>query len=92
MYNEEIKEQIIKLYFEQRRTLKSLSEEFGIADSTIKHWVAAYRERAETQDQVRKALETMEENQRLKKKLEELEKENDFLKKAAAFFAKESKQ
>ena len=34
----------------------------------------------------------MEENRRLHRKIEELEKENDFLKKAAAFFAKESKQ
>ena len=33
-------------------------------------------------------LETMEENRRLKEELEELKKENDFLKKAAAFFAR----
>jgi len=31
----------------------------------------------------------MKENQKLKKQLAELQKENDFLKKAAAFFAKE---
>ena len=31
----------------------------------------------------------MKENLKLRKELEEMEKENDFLKKAAAFFAKE---
>ena len=35
-------------------------------------------------------LELMEENRKLKQKLAEVEKENDFLKKAAAFFAKET--
>ncbi len=35
-------------------------------------------------------LELMEENRKLKQILAEAEKENDFLKKAAAFFAKET--
>jgi len=92
MYNEETKETIIKLYFEQHRTYKSLSDEFGVGDSTIKEWIKKYKQNAETEEKIRNALETMQENQKLRKKLEELEKENDFLKKAAAFFAKESKQ
>ena len=37
------------------------------------------------------ALSAMEENLRLKNQIAELEKEVDFLKKAAAFFAKETK-
>ena len=36
-------------------------------------------------------INELEENLKLKKQVEELEKEVDFLKKAAAFFAKESK-
>lgn len=35
-------------------------------------------------------LELMEENRKFKQKLAEAEKENDFLKKAAVFFAKET--
>lgn len=35
-------------------------------------------------------LELMEENRKLKQKLAEAEKENDFLKKAAVFLAKET--
>ncbi len=78
MYNEEIKDQILKLYFEQRRTLVSLADEFGVATSTIKHWIAKYKKDAATKAKEREALETMQENQRLRKKVEELEKENDF--------------
>ncbi|MDD4011356.1 MAG: transposase [Sphaerochaetaceae bacterium] len=92
MYSEELKEQVLKLYLEHRRTIGSLADEFGLSKSGINKWIKQYRENAERDEKLKQALETMEENRRLHRKIEELEKENDFLKKAAAFFAKESKQ
>lgn len=92
MYSKELKEQVVKLYLEQRRTYISLADEFGVNSSTIKGWVRQYKNEAEHNDAVNKTLRTMEENKRLHQRIEDLEKENDFLKKAAAFFAKESKQ
>ncbi len=92
MYSKELKEQVVKLYLEQRRTYISLADEFGVNSSTIKDWVRQYKNEAEHNDAVNKTLRTMEENKRLHQRIEDLEKENDFLKKAAAFFAKESKQ
>lgn len=92
MYSKELKEQVVKLYLEQRRTYISLADEFGVNSSTIKDWVRQYKNEAEHNDAVKKTLRTMEENKRLHQRIEDLEKENDFLKKAAAFFAKESKQ
>ena len=92
MYSKELKEQVVKLYLEQRRTYISLADEFGVNSSTIKDWVRQYKNEAEHNDAVNKTLRTMEENKRLYQRIEDLEKENDFLKKAAAFFAKESKQ
>jgi transposase len=92
MYSEEIKEQVIKMHLEQRRTISSLADEFGISNHAIGRWVNDYRKNAERNEKLKQALEAMEENRRLHQKVEELEKENDFLKKAAAFFAKESKQ
>lgn len=92
MYSKELKEQVVKLYLEQRRTYISLADEFGVNSSTIKDWVRQYKNETEHNDAVNKTLRTMEENKRLHQRIEDLEKENDFLKKAAAFFAKESKQ
>ena len=79
MYSEEFKEQVLKLYLEQRRTIGSLADEFGLSKSGINKWIKQYRENAERDEKLKQALETMEENRRLHQKIEELEKENDFL-------------
>jgi len=92
MYSEEIKDQVIKLHLEQRRTIASLADEFGLSKAGINKWIKQYRIDADRNKKLKEALETMEENKRLHQRIEDLEKENDFLKKAAAFFAKESKQ
>lgn len=64
------------------RTLKSLSEEYGIHHTTISLWVRKYRDEAAADAEKAKIFATLEENRRLHKKLAELEKENDFLKKS----------
>ncbi len=91
MYDKELKEQILRLKYEQGRTIKSLSDEFGISVNAISHWCVAYRKAAASNAEKAAALKSMEELAKLKKENEELKKENDFLKKAAAFFAKESR-
>jgi transposase len=90
MIDNELKKQIVRLHFEQGRTVKSLCEEFGVSHSAITRWLSAYREEAAANAEKAAALKSMEEAARLRKENEELRKENDFLKKAAAFFAKES--
>ena len=87
----ELKQRIINQRIMEGRTFKSLEDEYGISHGTISRWVAEYRESAKADDEKYKALAAMEENRKLKEELAELKKENDFLKKAAAFFAKESK-
>jgi len=87
----ELKQHIINLYIQQGRTFQSLSDEFGYSRSVISRWVKAYRISAQRDIEKAKQLSDMEELKALRKQVAELEKENDFLKKAAAFFAKESK-
>lgn len=87
----ELKQHIINQRIMEGRTFQSLENEYGIPRRVISKWVTQYRELAKSDEEKAKALATMEENRLLKEKLAELEKENDFLKKAAAFFAKESK-
>ena len=90
MYDKELMDHLVKLHLEQGRTYISLEDEFGVYRSTISRAVRRFRKEAEADAQKAKALADMEELHRLKKEVEELRKENDFLKKAAAFFAKEN--
>ncbi len=87
----ELKQRIIKLHIQDGRTYQSLSDEYGFSREIIGRWVKKYRETAAADSRQAKQLADMEALQRLQKEVEELRKENDFLKKAAAFFAKESK-
>ena len=89
VYEPEFKKKIVQLYLEQGRTIKSLNEEFQLGDGTIRKWVQAFREECETDPNLNDTKELYEENRRLRKQLEEQKKEIAFLKKAAAFFAKE---
>ncbi len=94
LYEPEFKKKIARLRLEGR-TIKSLTTEFGISKSSISLWTAEYTKECQNEantkpDEGKPAeLETLEENRRLRKELEEVKKENLFLKKAAAFFAKE---
>ena len=86
----EIQEEIIRLHLEDRRSQKSLADEFGLTVHVVRRIVTNYRKECQEDQERIEKLNVMEENGRLKKLNEELQKENDFLKKAAAFFAKET--
>lgn len=88
-YEPEFKRKLIKLHLEDGRTLTSLSKEYRISKSTITQWIKKYREECNTNSELQTEKDYFQETLKLKRQLEELEKENRFLKKAAAFFAKE---
>ena len=44
-YSEELKQEIIQLNLEEKRSIKSLSMEYGISTSTISRWLTVYRNR-----------------------------------------------
>ena len=83
------KKKVVREHIQDGRTLNSLAAEYGVSQATISNWVRSYREECQTNDTEKSQLELMEEVRRLRQEKEELEKENRFLKKAAAFFAKE---
>jgi len=94
-FTPDFKETIVRLHMEQGRTLQSITKEYGVSKASISKWCSNYskecQNRAETQLHRRNEVEIMQENVRLRKELEEMKKDNLFLKKAAAFFAKEIK-
>lgn len=88
-YEPEFKKKIVRLHLEEGRSLKSIESEYGVSHASISNWVKQLREECQTNKEAKTDYDSMKENLKLKKQLAELQKENDFLKKAAAFFAKE---
>lgn len=93
IYEPEFKKKIVHLHLEDGRTYKSLTQEYGVSKSAISKWVEEFskecQEKVNTDPTATNDADLMKENLRLRKELEETRKENLFLKKAAAFFAKE---
>lgn len=92
-YEPEFKRKIVKLHLQEGRTYKSITDEYGVSKATISKWCKEFSEECQSKAILDPSntneLDIMQENLRLKKELEEIKKENLFLKKAAAFFAKE---
>jgi transposase len=85
----EDRQEVLRKHFEEGRTVKSLCDEYFIAHSTIEKWITDYRKECQKKPELKVQSDMYEENRKLRQELEELKKENAFLKKAAAFFAKE---
>jgi transposase len=88
-YEIEFKQKIVRLHLEEGRTIRSLADEYNISKASISNWVKNCREECQTNHEAKEDYDYMMENRKLRKQLEEKEKEILFLKKAAAFFAKE---
>ena len=88
-YDEEFKKEVVNEYL-KGTSLNTLSLNYEISKSTMNGWVKKYSEECHyTKPQNKGKNISAEELRTLNKKIAELEKENMFLKKAAAFFAKE---
>lgn len=90
-YTNEFKQDAVKLAVEQRYSCPEVGRRLGIAASNVSRWVRQYRQDQQDLSEggiPRKKLEA--EIRRLKKENKRLEMEREILKKAAAFFAKES--
>ena len=92
-YTPEFKKKIVRLREEEGRTYKSITDEYGGSKASIAKWCSEFskecQDKALENPNALNEMEIMKENLRLRKELEEAKKENLFLKKAAAFFARE---
>lgn len=87
-YPPEFKAEAVRLVVSSDRSLSRIAKDLGIADQTLRNWV----QHAEIDDGVRDALapHEREELRHLRREVRTLRQEREILKKAAAFFAKES--
>ena len=89
-FDEEFKAQAVRLVVDDGKTIGAVARDLDLTESALRHWVE--RARADRAGG-RTGLTTAEREElaRLRKENRELRTERDILKKAAAFFAKESR-
>jgi len=91
-YTREFRQEAVKLVTEEKLSLPEAARRLSLAPSTIAYWVKAYKEgKLGEIGKTQKPLTEVEmELARTKKELLEVKMERDILKKAAAYFARES--
>lgn len=89
-YTSEFKESAIKLALESDQPIAQTAVNLGIKKSTLYTWIQKYSGSKTTINKSKDNEHIYDENKRLKKELARVTQERDLLKKAAAYFAKES--
>jgi len=91
-YTREFRQEAVKLVTEEKLSLPEAGRRLSLAPSTLAYWVKAYREgKLGDVGKTQKPLTEVEmELARTKKELVEAKMEREILKKAAAYFARES--
>jgi transposase len=91
-YTKEFREEAVKLVTEEKMSLPEAARRLSLPPSTLGNWVKTYKagRLGEVGKTYRPLTEMEMELARTKKELVEVKMERDILKKAAAYFAKES--
>ena len=87
-YSEEFKAQVVREVIEKECTISSVASSYDLVPQTVGNWVARHKKEHATDKDPKEASESAE-IAKLRAEVRELRQENEFLKKAAAFFAKE---
>ena len=91
-YTKEFRQEAVRLVVEERIACRQAALQLSLAPSTLAYWVKAYQagKLGEIGKSQKPLTELEMELARTKKELAEVKMERDILKKAAAYFAKES--
>jgi transposase len=86
-FSPEYREEAIKMVTETSRPVAEVARDLGINESTLSNWVTVYRREHPVSEELN--ISDRARLKELEKENRELRLEREFLKKAAAFFAKE---
>jgi len=90
-YTPEFRAEAVKLVTEQGLSQEAAAKRLSIPKGTLANWIAALKASSHpSAPGTRSAVELEVENTRLRKELAETRMERDILKKATAYFARES--
>ncbi len=87
-FSPEFREEAARMVIETSRAIADVARELGISETSLGNWVRAYREKHAADEPPLQVSERARLRE-LERKNRELEMENTFLKKAAAYFARE---
>jgi transposase-like protein len=87
-FSPEFKEEAVKLVIETSRPVAQVAKELGIHEATLGNWVNTHR-RTHASDEPPLTVSERARLRELEREARELRMENEFLKKAAAYFAKD---
>lgn len=90
-YSDEFKAQVVREIVEKDRTIASVSASYDLPAQTVGNWVGRYRRDHSTAQDEEGFRSESAEIRRLRAELRNARMENEFLKKAAAYFAREQK-
>ena len=90
-FSSELKEQVVLEVVEKDRTIAEVARSYGLVPQTVGNWVKKWRKDHPEAVDVEASSEQSAENRRLRAELREARMEIEFLKKAASFFAQESR-
>lgn len=90
-YSEDFKKEVIKAYMIGDRSIRQLSIDYNVSKTALRNWAKQYGEECQYRNttKINGEVDSATEIRRLNQMLKEKDKEIEFLKKAAAFFAKE---
>ena len=87
-YSPEFKDEAVKQVIDKGRSVVDVAKRLGIAEGGLYTWVSKFRKSDEPESSDLKAMQA--EMAKLKVELRRTTEERDILKKAAAYFAKQS--
>ena len=92
-FSQEFKDEAVRMVLDGPRPIAHVAKELGINDTTLGNWVSTYRrahgnEAGQPKDA---GVKKSERELALERENRKLREENEFLKKAAAFFARDSR-
>jgi len=88
-YNTEFKERAVSMVISSEKPIAQIAKDLGIKVTTLYSWVNKAKS-ANVQDASQTNEQMFDELKRLKRELAEVKEQRDILKKATAYFAKES--
>ena len=88
-YSKEFKQRAVRMTISSDKSTAQIARELGVKVTTLYSWVNKEKDSEKSSDEISKA-DLFDELSRLKKELADVKEQRDILKKATAYFAKES--
>ena len=86
-YPQEFRDDVVAVARKGQAPLSQIAKDFGISEATLHNWL----KKADVEDGIRPGVTSAEaaENRELRKRLRLVEQENEILRRAATYFAKQ---